>query len=168
MNEERLEALIKGGIDSISPPPGAKQRILEGILKEQDNSRSDSGNTVSHTSQFSIIEDKRSDIAPPQETEQEKDKEKELFALSEGEKQKGAVVRQHSRYFYILGAVAACAAVAVLGAFVFGFLGSQKNKLETDSTAASEMKDKIFSDNSKSIFTYLCKDDEDEAGVASH
>ncbi len=164
MKEERLKMLISSELDRIMPPPGAKERILRERLSKQDDAPGEESFT---TSELAIIEDKRSDITPPVKAEQEQEKEKDLFALPEGGTTKGAAVRQHGRHFYIFAAAAACVAVAILGVFVFGLLNS-RNKVQTDSTAANDFKDKIFEDNTSNLYDYLCKDEDDTAGKASH
>ena len=141
MQDKEMFDLFKS-LDGITPPASVRERILnERILKEKDTPVND---TADEASVFSIIEDKRSDIAAPIAAEG-KDTEKEAPPPQSEAKAKEIALFKQPKTFMYLGIAAACIAVIILGAFAVSFLGRDKKIDTAAEESSSSVKDKIFS-----------------------
>ena len=118
--KERLSSL-----DRIAPPSGTRERLLkEKILTKSEMPVNDS---QSETSVFSIIEDKRSDIIPPETVSEElpEEKEKEHMGTSPDAKGETALFKQ-PKFLLGFGIAAACIAVIAIGALAISIFTGKR------------------------------------------
>lgn len=145
MQDKEMYKLFSS-LDLITPPAGLRERLLsERILKKKETPVNDAAND---NSVFSIIEDKRSDIAPPAA---EKETETPSPSGEADKPESPAIVRRPKTFMYI-GAAAACIAVIVLGTFAVSIFN--KGRLTSGTESSIDRTEQIFT-SAKSMYTML-------------
>ena len=152
MQETELRQMLSS-LDRIAPPSGTRERLLkEKILTKSEMPVNDS---QSETSVFSIIEDKRSDIIPPETVSEElpEEKEKKYMGTSPDAKGETALFKQ-PKFLLGFGIAAACIAVIAIGALAISIF-TGKSKLDTSpADSGNKITDKIMSAG-ESIYSKL-------------